>query len=325
MLRTGTAVCAIAILLNITPALAQNAPLTDCDTLAAHPNDPNRKAPGLLPNKINPSLAIPACEKALGQYPNDARLNFQLGRAYDLTGNSPLALRQYQKAADLDYAPGQNNLASLYVTGRGVGKDDSKAVALFRKSAAKGFAPAQSNLGTMYQYGKGVAKDLPEALKWYRLAAEQKYALAQLNLGVMYAEGDGVAKDDAQAVNWLRLGADQGDATAQSNLGVMYNKGRGVTINEREAAKWFRLAAEQGDAAAQFNLGALYGMGRGITQDNLRAFMWSDIAAQKLKGEQGRQAAENREITARILSAEQVAQAEEMARQCVARNFKNCN
>lgn len=105
----------------------------------------------------------------------------------------------------------------------------------------------------------------------------------------------------------------------------MYNKGRGVTINEREAAKWFQLAAEQGDAAAQFNLGALYGMGRGVTQDNLRAFMWSDIAAQKLKGEQGRQAAENREITARILSAEQVAQAEEMARQCVARNFKNCN
>ena len=105
----------------------------------------------------------------------------------------------------------------------------------------------------------------------------------------------------------------------------MYNKGRGVTINEREAAKWFRLAAEQGDAAAQFNLGALYGMGRGVTQDNLRAFMWSDIAAQKLKGEQGRQAAENREITARILSADRVAQAEEMARQCVARNFKNCN
>jgi hypothetical protein len=100
MIRKLAVVCILAISLNASGASAQNAPLTDCDTLTAHPNDPNHKAPGLLPNKINPVLAIPACEKALGQYPNDARLNFQLGRAYDVTGNSPLALRQYQKSAD---------------------------------------------------------------------------------------------------------------------------------------------------------------------------------------------------------------------------------
>lgn len=325
MIRKFVVLCVITMMSNLTYAWAQNAPLTDCDTLAAHPNDPQRKAPGLMPDKISPVLAVPACEKALGQYPNDARLNFQLGRAYDKAGNSPLALRQFQKAADQDYAPGQNNLGSLYAMGRGVGNNDSQAVAWFRKAAAKGFAPAQSNLGFMYQHGKGVAKDLQEAVKWYRLAAEQKYVLAQLNLGSLYYTGEGVAKDQRQAAAWYRLAAEQGDAQAQTNLGLMYVRGEGVTNDDREAVKWYRLAAEQGDATAQYNLGALYGMGRGVTQDHLRAFMWSDIAAQKLKGAQGQQAADNREITARILTAAQVAQAEEMARQCVARNFKGCD
>jgi TPR repeat protein len=325
MLRTRTALCAIAILLNITHALAQNAPPTDCDTLAAHPNDPNRKAPGLLPDKINPNLAVPACEKALGQYPNDARLNFQLGRAYDVTGNNPLALRQYQKAADQDYAPGQSNLGSLYATGRGVGKDDSQAVALFRKAAAKGFAPAQSNLGTMYQHGKGVAKDLQEALKWYRVAAEQKYVFAQLNLGSMYYAGEGVGKDPRQAAVWYRLAAEQGDSQAQTNLGLMYVRGEGVTQDDREGVKWYRLAAAQGTATAQSNLGTMYGMGRGVGQDFVRAYMWLNVAAAKLTGAEAKEATGNLSITEKNLTAAQLAQAKEMARRCEARHFLNCD
>ena len=71
-----------AVLFNITNALAQNAPITDCDQLAAHPNDPQRKVDGIPLSEIDPNKAVPACETAVRQYPNDARLSYQLGRAY---------------------------------------------------------------------------------------------------------------------------------------------------------------------------------------------------------------------------------------------------
>src|SRR5665647_959084 len=325
MIRKLIVLCVFAVLSNAGLAAAQNAPLTECDTLVGHPNDPQRKAPGLVPEKINSALAIPACEKAVRQYPDDARLNFQLGRAYDKAGNLPLALQQYQKTAEQDYVPGQNNLAYLYVIGRGVGKDDSQAVALFRKAAAKGYSPAQSHLGTMYRLGKGVGKDPQEALKWYRPAAEQKYVLAQLNLGSMYFAGEGVAKDLHQAADWYRLAAEQGDAQAQTNLGLMSVRGEGVSQDDREGVKWYKLAAPQGNATAQSNLGTMYGMGRGVGQDFVHSYMWLSVAAPKLAGAEAKEAATNLSIVEKNLNQAQLAQAKDLARQCASRAFKNCD
>jgi TPR repeat protein len=278
----------VAFVLAITAASAQNVPPQDCDRLAAHPDDPEAKAAGLPLDKIDAGKAIAACESAVRQNAENATLNFQLGRAYERAGNFAAAVHQYQKAADTNYAASQSSLGMMYVRGLGVARDDAKALELFRRAADQGYAPGQANVGTMYQQGRGVTKNSGEALKWYRLAGDKNYALAQLNLGLMYAYGDGVEKDDAQAV------------------------------------KWFRLAVEQGDAAAQSNLGDLYRTGRGVAQDHLLAFMWLDLAAQRLRGAQEQHAVTNREIVARILSAEQVAQAQEMARQCEARNFKDC-
>jgi len=174
MLRKISFLFFTAILLSVASARAQNAPATECDSLAGHPNDPQRKAPGLSPDKINAATAVPACEAAVRQYPTDLRLIFQLGRAYEAAKNYPGAIAQYQKAADQNYAPAENSLGFDYVLGVGIAKDDDKALAWFRKSADLGFAPGQSNLATMYQQGKGVAKNSQEALKWYRLAAAQK-------------------------------------------------------------------------------------------------------------------------------------------------------
>jgi TPR repeat protein len=317
--------CAFGVLSSAGFAFAQTAPATECDTLAAHPYDPQRKAPGLMLDKLNAGLAVPSCEKAVQQYPNDARLNFQLGRAYHKAENRAAALRQLQKSAEQDYAPAVNDLGFFYVTGVGVSKDDTQAVALFRKAAAKGYAPAQSNLGLMYQHGKGVAKDPQEALKWYRLAAEQKYVLAQLNLGSLYFAGEGIPKDLPQAASWYRLAAEQGDEQAQTNLGLMYVRGQGVAQDDREGVAWYRKAAAQGVATAQSNLGTMYGMGRGTGQDFVRSYMWLNIAAAKLSGAEAKEATANRSIVEKNLTAAQLAQAKEMARQCEARSFKNCD
>ena len=50
----------------------------------------------------------------------------------------------------------------------------------------------------MYYKGRGVPKDDVRAVLWYRKAAEQELADAQFLLGLMYADSKGVPKDDVK-------------------------------------------------------------------------------------------------------------------------------
>ena len=118
---------------------------------------------------------------------------------------------------------------------------------------------------------------------------------------------------------WTPL-AEQGDATAQFNLGLMYDNGQGVPQNHKTAVKWYRLAAEQGIAFAQGNLGVMYGTGRGIIQNNVYAHMWLNIAA----SQGDKNAANNRDIVAKEMTPSQLEKAQELARECVRKNYKGC-
>jgi TPR repeat protein len=255
------------------------APVTDCDKYAASDNDPQRKETGVPLGKINPDLAVPACEAGVRQYPNSTRLSLQLGRAYQKANYFTAAVGQYRKAAEQNYAPAQNNLGASYENGRGVPKDDQQAIAWYRKAAEQNYAPAQSNLGAMYQNGQGDRKDEQQAIAWYRKAAEQNYAPAQSNLGVMYQNGQGVRRDDQQAIAWYRKAAEQNYAPAQNNLGAMYQYGQGVPKDEQQAIAWYRKAAEQNYALAQNNLGFMYQYGRGVRKDEQQAIAWYRKAA----------------------------------------------
>jgi uncharacterized protein len=203
--------------------------------------------------------------------------------------------------------------------------DYATTLRIYRPLAEQGDASAQFSLGIMYANGQGVTQDYKEAVKWYRRSAEQDFAMAQSSLGAMYANGQGVIQDYKEALKWYRRSTEQGYAEAQYNLGVLYANGRGVTQNYREAVKWFRLAAKQEYTHAQYNLGVLYAKGQGVTQDFLRAHMWINLAASKLIGKEGQEAANLRDRIAKNLTPAQVIQAQEMARQCEAKNFKNCD
>jgi len=106
-----------------------------------------------------------------------------------------------------------------------------------------------------------------------------------------------------------------------ANLGVMYRDGKGVTRDYAEAVKWFRPAAAQGNAYAQFNLGVMYRDGKGVIQDYVRAHMWFNVSA--VSGDAD--AFENRDIVAKRMAAQQVAEAQKMARECQANKFKGCD
>ena len=151
--------------------------------------------------------------------------------------------------------------------------------------------------------------------------AEQGDADAQLYLGFIYEKGEGVPQDYKAAMKWYSLAAEQGDADAQGSLGSMYGMGKGVPQDYRAAVKWTRLAAEQGHPAAQYNLALDYGKGDGVIQDNVYAHMWFNIAASSGDSEN---ASEGRDIVAGMMTTAQIAEAQKLARQCVAKEYKGC-
>ena len=159
------------------------------------------------------------------------------------------------------------------------------------------------------------------ALTKFRNAAQQGDSWAQFNLGLMYFKGQGVAQDYKEAVRFFQLAALQDNAEAQSNLGVMYNEGRGVAQDYKEAAYWYKLAAKQNKDRAQFNLALLYYAGKGVLQDYVRAHMWFNIAA--VGGDSD--SAKNRDVLARTMTAQQIEQAQRMARECMNSDFTKCD
>jgi TPR repeat protein len=102
---------------------------------------------------------------------------------------------------------------------------------------------------------------------------------------------------------------------------LLYANGQGVVQDYKQALRWYTLAAEQGDANAQNNLGIKYSNGQGVLQDYVRAHMWINIAA--ANGQPS--GPKNRNIVAAKMNPQQIERAQQMARDCMARNYKRCN
>lgn len=159
-----------------------------------------------------------------------------------------------------------------------------------------------------------------ETYKWCSLEAKQGNAEAQYNLGVMYDTGQYVTQDSEQALKWFTLAAEQGFVKAQFILGLYYFFGLGETPDLKQAYKWFKLAAEQGDYWSQFKLGDMYKNGQWVTQNNLYAYMWYDIAS----SDGDKEALEYKDTVASQMTKEQITEAQKLARECVAKNYKGC-
>ncbi len=132
-----------------------------------------------------------------------------------------------------------------------------------KEMALKGDPAGQHALATHYVFGGGVLKDEVEAAKWYRKAAEQGYARSQDSLARCYLNGEGLAKDEAEALKWFRKAADQGYTLAQIQVGVFYAKGIIVTKDQIEAYAYFNLAGISDEIGRE----ALTNLEKGMTQE----------------------------------------------------------
>ena len=158
--------------------------------------------------------------------------------------------------------------------------------------------------------------DYATALREWKPIAEEGFSGAQHLIGMMYAMGKGVPQDYKTAARWLRLAAEQGDVDAQKSLGQMYSKGMGVPQDYKSALKWYRLSAEQGDADAQISLVGTYA----ALENYLNAYIWADVAATNGQENGGKV----RDLVATRMTSAQIAEAQDLARQCVKKNYKGC-
>ncbi len=126
--------------------------------------------------------------------------------------------------------------------------------------------------------------------------------------------------DYATALKEWKPLADQGHAVAQYNLGIGYANGKGVIQDYKGALKWFKLAAKQGHAKAQYNLGIGYANGKGVIQDYTLAHMWINIAASQANVNWMKY----RDIIAEKMTPSQIEKAQQLAQECVAKNYKDC-
>ena len=164
--------------------------------------------------------------------------------------------------------------------------------------------------------GDDVAKKRFEETK---VKAENGNEISQYNLALMYRKGEGVKQDFKQAHEWFLKAAELGDTKAQTNIGASYYKGEGVAQNFKEAYKWYLKAASQGDAIAQCSLADLYASGKGIIENYVEAYAWAKIAT-----------ANGHKLAPRLahfilqpkMTPEQIAKAEELAKEMIKKNPK---
>ena len=156
-------------------------------------------------------------------------------------------------------------------------------------------------------------------------------ALLLFLLGGNFVFGDDDA-DYAKALTAFRSGnpgkavslwqgyAERGNIKAQNTLANFYAAGNVVEQDYVEATKWWRIAAEQGDSDAQQNLAVAYLEGKGIPKNIVQAYMWFNLS----EANGNEVASLTKEHVQGEMTPAQIEEAQKLARECVAKNYKGC-
>ena len=138
----------------------------------------------------------------------------QLGVFYsDTMCDDTSAVKWYKKAVELDEPNAFRNLALCYRDGKGVKKNEKKALELLAQAEKMGIEDAQELIKGMTKYdGDDIVnnanahyekKQYDEALAMYQDAAQYGNPKALYNIGLCYLYGFGVKKNVANAIEYF--------------------------------------------------------------------------------------------------------------------------
>jgi TPR repeat protein len=165
-----------------------------CDTLAAHPDDPERAAGGIGDEQLTVKAAIAACADAVKLSPKLGRLHFQLGRALLEAQRVKEAVAALERAAALNHGGAFIYLANAYeVGGGGLPKSAAKAAEYHTRGLQLGFGSAPK--ASAASAGGKVLND-PAELR-------RHYEEGNLLRAVYYGDSSAVAADSLFVKSYL--------------------------------------------------------------------------------------------------------------------------
>lgn len=193
--------------------------------------------------------------------------------------NRTLALKWYEKAAQLGAVEAMNYVGNIYYIGDGVPKDYRLALKWYEKAASHGNSMAMNYLGNLYYEGRGIEVNLEKARYWYNQAIARGNYTAMFNLGYIYCEqhlkqGDVDFDLEMQA-------ALEGNIDAMYHVAYSYHWGEGITQNYEEAKVWYERLANCGQQAAMIWLAYMYLNGQGVERSTSHARQWCEKAIKK--------------------------------------------
>ena len=126
------------------------------------------------------------------------------------------------------------------------------------------------------------------------------------------AEKDSWSNQSPAVTYALERWAQAGDAYAQYRLGRRFMDGHGVVQDYTRGICWLRLSAGQHKSDAMLQIAKAYERGLGVEQSLVQAHAWYNVAAMGRGGSS--YAASNRERLNQLLSAEEILEAQSLAR-----------
>ena len=216
---------------------------------------------------------------------------YYLGALSEREYDYETALKDYEKGVEQGSALSYIGLGGLYLEGKGVAVDYSRARELYEEAETMGCVDAELYLGRMVRDGKaGFNADGITAISCFEKALESEEkdirALSMYELGATYQYGlAGVDTDYDKALEWYDRAETEYpyySGMADRNIAGIYTaKKEKVSADDyyREALNFFKAAAEAGNADAMSCVARAYRFGEGTDPDPEEAAVWYDKAA----------------------------------------------
>ena len=143
-------------------------------------------------------------------------------------------------------------MATLYLFGEYVEKDEEKARAYYQRAAEFGFHQAYYMLSKIYQQGLGVETNPELAVKYLQKAADGRSSDAEYELAIRLLQGDGVQKDISAAIEYLDQASQKRHADANFLLGkILINGYESIPADPEQGLEKLTFAARQGNQLAR--------------------------------------------------------------------------
>jgi len=242
-------------------APAKPATVTECDRLAADPQDQDKVAPGVPKKKIDAPAAIKACRHAVAEQPDQPRLLYQLARALiygdrfntdDIEDSE--VVRILNHAAESGY-PAAQLLVGLWLLKDGTDEKRTTAIRWVERAADTGNVIAQIWLGDHFSRPKARGGSFERAVTWYQRAHDQGNAEATVLLGtLLYQDDRSDQPNRRRGLRFLRTAANGGNLTARTFLATYSIYGEIDDFSEDEAVDFLTEMAKQGSYGARITL-----------------------------------------------------------------------